>query len=206
MKLQTDDRTRAIFEVILACLPAPMPVYLVGGAVRDMLLGLPVKDLDFVVPSDSLRLARAVRRNLGAAGFTLDDERQTARLILAQGTPSELILDFVSFTGMDLQEDLSNRDFTINTLAVALDQPDLVLDFLGGERDLREKRLRAASARSMELDPLRVLRGARLCLAYQLTPEIATLELMRASVPSLERVSAERVRDEMRPRVSSPCQ
>lgn len=131
MKLQTDDRTRAIFEVILACLPAPMPVYLVGGAVRDMLLGLPVKDLDFVVPSDSLRLARAVRRNLGAAGFTLDDERQTARLILAQGTPSELILDFVSFTGMNLQEDLSNRDFTINTLAVALDQPDLVLDFLG---------------------------------------------------------------------------
>ena len=75
MKLQTDDRTRAIFEVILACLPAPMPVYLVGGAVRDMLLGLPVRDLDFVVPSDSLRLARAVRRNLGAAGFTLDDER-----------------------------------------------------------------------------------------------------------------------------------
>jgi len=197
MKLQTDNRTRAIFEVILACLPAPMPVYLVGGAVRDMLLGLPVKDLDFVVPSDSLRLARAVRRNLGAAGFTMDDERQTARLILAQGTPSELILDFVSFTGTELQEDLSNRDFTINTLAVALDQPDLVMDFLGGERDLREKRLRAASARSMELDPLRVLRGARLCLAYQLTPETATLEQMRASVPSLERVSAERVRDEI---------
>ncbi len=174
MNLLPNERSRRIFEIVLASLPAPMPVYLVGGAVRDRLLDLPVNDLDFVVPSNSLQLARTLRRKLGAAGFTLDDERQTARLILEQGQPSELILDFVSFTASSLFEDLSNRDFTINTLAVALDQPDVLIDLLGGERDLRERRLRAASARSMELDPLRVLRGVRLSLAYHLSiePEI----------------------------------
>ena len=197
MNLFPDERTHRIFDTILGSLAAPMPVYLVGGAVRDRLLDLPVHDLDFVVPSSSLQLAAALRRKLGAVGFTLDDERQTARLILEQGKDSELILDFVSFTGGSLAEDLSNRDFTINTLAVALDQPDLLIDLLGGERDLQEKRLRAASARSMELDPLRVLRGVRLALAYHLTIEPGTLGLMRNSVSSLERVSSERVRDEL---------
>lgn len=197
MNLLPNERSRRIFEIVLASLPAPMPVYLVGGAVRDTLLGLPVNDLDFVVPSNSLQLARTLRRKLGAAGFTLDDERQTARLILEQGQPSELILDFVSFTASSLFEDLSNRDFTINTLAVALDQPDVLIDLLGGERDLRERRLRAASARSMELDPLRVLRGVRLSLAYHLSIEPETLGWMRDSVRSLERVSGERVRDEI---------
>ena len=115
MSLFPDERTRRIFDAVLNSLDAPMPVYLVGGAVRDRLLGLPVNDLDFVVPSHSLQLAGAVRRKLGAAGFTLDDKRQTARLILGQGKTSELILDFVSFTGGSLYEDLSNRDFTINT-------------------------------------------------------------------------------------------
>lgn len=197
MNLLPDERSRRIFEIVLASLPAPMPVYLVGGAVRDTVLGLPVNDLDFVVPSNSLQLARTLRRKLGAVGFTLDDERQTARLILEQGQPSELILDFVSFTGSSLFEDLSNRDFTINTLAAALDQPDVLIDLLGGERDLRERRLRAASARSMELDPLRVLRGIRLSLAYHLSIEPETLGWMRDSVHSLERVSGERVRDEI---------
>jgi len=197
MSLFPDERTRRIFDAVLNSLDAPMPVYLVGGAVRDRLLGLPVNDLDFVVPSHSLQLAGAVRRKLGAAGFTLDDKRQTARLILGQGKTSELILDFVSFTGGSLYEDLSNRDFTINTLSVALDQPDVLIDLLGGERDLSEKCLRAASASSMELDPLRVLRGVRLALAYQLSIEPETLALMQNSVTSLERVSGERVRDEL---------
>jgi len=197
MKLLPDERTHRIFETVLASLPVPMPVYLVGGAVRDSLLGLPVNDLDFVVPSNSLQLARVVGRKLGAVGFTLDDERQTARLILEQGKPSELILDFVSFTGSSLSEDLSNRDFTINTLAVALDQPDKLIDLLGGERDLREGRLRAASVHSMELDPLRLLRGVRLSLAYRLNIEPETFGLMRNSVSSLVNVSGERIRDEI---------
>jgi len=197
MKLLPDERTHRIFETVLASLPVPMPVYLVGGAVRDSLLGLPVNDLDFVVPSNSLQLARVVGRKLGAVGFTLDDERQTARLILEQGKPSELILDFVSFTGSSLSEDLSNRDFTINTLAVALDQPDKLIDLLGGERDLREGRLRAASVHSMDLDPLRLLRGVRLSLAYRLNIEPETFGLMRNSVSSLVNVSGERIRDEI---------
>jgi len=197
MSLLADDRSRAIFEVVASCQPAGVPVYLVGGAVRDALLGLKVNDFDFLVPDNSLLLAKKVRRKLGAVGFTLDDERQTARLILDQGKAEEFILDFVSFTGGSLLEDLRSRDFTINTLAIDLNHPDELIDLLGGERDLRDKRLRAASFRSMELDPLRVLRGVRLSLAYQLTAEPETFALMRNSVPGLERVSGERVRDEL---------
>lgn len=197
MKLLPDDRSQAIFDVIISCLPTAEPVYLVGGAVRDRLLGLQVNDLDFVVANNSLSLAKKVQRRLGAVGYTLDDERQTARLILDQGKPTELILDFVSFTGSNLMEDLLSRDFTINTLAIDLRQPDELVDLLGGERDLREKCLRAASARSMALDPLRVLRGVRLSLAYHLTIDSETTQLMRNSIANLKSISGERLRDEI---------
>ncbi|MFZ3069878.1 MAG: HD domain-containing protein [Anaerolineaceae bacterium] len=197
MNLLFSSEAWRVIEAINVCKPPDLPVYLVGGAVRDLILGKPVKDFDFVCPSQSLQLAQRVKKKLGAVGFTLDDERQTARLILNQGSEDELILDFVSFVGNSLKEDLSNRDFTINTLVIDLDQPDQVIDLLNGQQDLRERRLRAASAASMQLDPLRVLRGARLKLAYDLEIEPETGLLIRQSAPELARVSGERIRDEL---------
>ena len=87
------------------------PVYLVGGAVRDALLGRPSHDLDFAVAHDAVKLARAVANELNGAFYLLDAERGTARVILEQG-----VLDFARFRGENLPADLRGRDFTINAL------------------------------------------------------------------------------------------
>ncbi|HOV30493.1 MAG TPA: HD domain-containing protein [Anaerolineaceae bacterium] len=197
MKIQLDPETRQLLELVHSSAPETLPVHLVGGAVRDLVLGRPVNDFDFVVPTQSLELAKKVRHQLHAVGFTLDDERQTGRVILNQGKPNEIILDFVIYTGGSLFEDAKNRDFTINTLLLDLKQPEEVIDLLGGLADLDAKVLKAASACSMQLDPLRVLRGIRFKRTFNLEIELQTESLMREAAVSLAQVSGERIRDEL---------
>lgn len=197
MKLRFEPETRRILELVQLLKPEGQAVYLVGGAVRDLVLGRPVKDLDFCLGSGSLELANAVRRELHAAGFTLDDERQTARVILHQGKPSETLLDFVSFSGDSLLDDLNHRDFTVNTLSIDLADLETIIDPLSGQQDLQRGILRQASAASLELDPLRALRGVRMRLDYGLQPDAATAAAMRQAGSRLGRVSGERVRDEL---------
>jgi tRNA nucleotidyltransferase/poly(A) polymerase len=156
-----------------------------------------VNDFDFVVPAQSLELAKKVRQQLHAVGFTLDDERQTGRVIVNQGKPDELIIDFVIYTGGSLLEDVKNRDFTINTLLVDLQQPEEVIDLLSGLADLDAKVLKAASPQSMQLDPLRVLRGIRFKRTFNLEIEPQTENLMRAAAEGLAQISGERIRDEL---------
>lgn len=196
MYLQVDERTSRILRTIQRCNPNKSPVYLVGGAVRDLVLGLPTRDLDFVTAKGSMALSAAARKQLGGVGFTLDDERETARVILNQGKVDELSLDFVRFSGEDLQADLRARDFTINAMALALDTPDQVIDPLGGLEDLKARILRVASAESMALDPLRVIRGVRMARGYDLSIDPETERLMRVATKGLGRITGERIRDE----------
>jgi len=197
MKIQLDPETRQLLELVRNSAPKDLPVHLVGGAVRDFVLGRPVNDFDFVVPAQSLELAKKVRQQLHAVGFTLDDERQTGRVILNQSKPNEIILDFVIYTGGSLLEDVKNRDFTINTLLLDLLQPEEVIDLLGGLPDLDAKVLKAASPQSMQLDPLRVLRGIRFKRTFSLEIEPQTESLMRAAAEGLAQISGERIRDEL---------
>ena len=173
------------------------PVYLVGGSVRDTLLGLPTHDLDFALSGDVLALARGVANLLNGAYYPLDEVRQTGRVILSDRSGQRQVLDFAALRGSDLEADLRGRDFTINAMAVALDAPQALLDPTGGAADLSAKRLRACSPTSLEDDPLRILRGVRLAANLQLNIELSTRQWMRQAAPSLERVSPERVRDEL---------
>lgn len=173
------------------------PVYLVGGAVRDALLGLPIHDLDFALSGDVLVLARRVANQLGGDYYPLDEERQTGRVILTDPAGRRQVLDFAALRGPDLESDLLGRDFTMNAMAVTLDAPQVLLDPTGGAADLSGKRLRACSPTSLDDDPLRILRGVRLAAAYQLNIELATRQWMRQAAPRLVDVSPERVRDEL---------
>lgn len=178
-------------------LAAPNKIYLVGGAVRDLLLGKAVKDLDFVMADDSARLAKKVRKRFEGVSYSLDDERQTARVILRMGEPEELIMDFASFIGENLEEDLRQRDFTINSLAIDLDNMSQILDPLDGLTDLEERKLRLSWPNSLSSDPLRVIRLVRMLRTYGLEIDSETQELMRIAIKSLDRVSGERIRDEI---------
>ena len=186
-----------LLERVRAVLPGGLDVYLVGGAVRDALLSRPTHDLDFVFSGDVLGVARRVANALGAAFYPLDEERETARVILFERNGSRQILDFAALRGPDLLSDLRGRDFTINAIAIALEQPRELLDPLGGVADLRAGQLRACSPHSFQDDPLRILRAVRLAgvFGFHILPE--TQAQMKMAVAGLSRVSSERVRDEL---------
>jgi len=172
-------------------------VYLVGGAIRDLLLGRPTKDLDFVQAHGSIPLAKTVSRRLHGGMYTLDDVRHSARVILRQGEQDEQVLDFTSFIGEDLEEDLYQRDFTINAIALDLDAPGQLIDPLDGEKDLEARQLRLCGPDSLTSDPLRVLRGIRLISSYDLSYRFEITAAMRVAIYLLGVVSGERIRDEL---------
>ncbi len=185
-----------LLESVRAALPDDLPLYLVGGAIRDLWLRRPVHDFDFALPQDAIQTARRVADALGAAFYPLDPERDIGRVILTDPQGQRIFLDFAAFRGADLDADLEGRDFTVNALAIDLHSQAL-FDPLGGLADLKEKRLRACSPHACMDDPLRIVRGVRLAaqLGFHILPE--TRAAMKAAVDLLPRLSAERVRDEL---------
>ncbi len=175
----------------------PRPVYLVGGAVRDLLLGRDGHDLDFAVQGPTRALAKSVANHLGGAFYVMDEERDTTRVVLTDTQGQRLLLDFASLRADTLEADLRARDFTLNAMAFDVTQPDHLIDPTGGLADLRAKIVRACSETSLQDDPLRVLRAVRISVKLQYRIDPDTLRQMRAAVPGLARVSAERQRDEL---------
>jgi tRNA nucleotidyltransferase/poly(A) polymerase len=190
-----------IFDSLIAqvaqAAPPGVPLYLVGGAVRDALLGQASYDLDFVIPEGALAYARRLGNALGAAYFPLDEARDTARLVLVQADGRRVKLDIASWRGPDLESDLRGRDFTINALAVEIHAPQTVLDPLHGATDLRQKVLRLCAPTAFSDDPLRTLRAVRQAEAFGLRILPETLDRLRQAAPGLAQVSPERLRDEL---------
>ncbi|NUM49170.1 MAG: HD domain-containing protein [Anaerolineales bacterium] len=192
-----------LLDQIRPALPKNLPIYLVGGAVRDALLNRSTHDLDFVLEGDGNQIARRVANTLQVPFFPLDEERGTGRIVLPHPNADlarageRYFMDFATFRGPDLESDLRARDFTINAMAVDVNTPDQLLDPLGGAADLLAKRLRACSSTALQDDPLRILRAVRLATTYNLQIAPETRHLMRAAVEGLDAVSTERKRDEI---------
>jgi tRNA nucleotidyltransferase/poly(A) polymerase len=185
----------ALVNKVRAVLP-DQEIYLVGGAVRDMLLGRISHDLDFAVPAKAIPLARRVADALDADYVTLDEEHDTGRVIHTAEDGTRTYLDFASFRGRTLEEDLRDRDFTINALAFDL-RAEAVLDPLEGAVDLRARRIRACAPTALSDDPIRILRAVRQAAAFGFQIEKGTRELMRQAVSQLGQISPERQRDEL---------
>lgn len=186
-----------LLERVRSLIPTELQIFLVGGAVRDALLSRPTRDLDFVLSGDVLGFSRRLADQLGAAYYPLDTERGTARLILILPDGSREVLDFAMLRGADLESDLRARDFTINAIAISVHDPQVLLDPLGGAKDLRTGRIRSCSVTAFQDDPVRILRAIRLAAAFgfQILPD--TLRQMRQALEGLPKVSAERLRDEL---------
>jgi hypothetical protein len=183
---------------------AKRPVYLVGGPVRDRLLGREFRDWD-VAGVGARRLASRAARALRGRLITLDAEHEIYRVVL----PAGITLDVAELQGGSIAADLRRRDFAVNAMAADLRYPDRVIDPLGGRRDLLRKRLRAISAANLRDDRLRLLRAFRLEAQLGFSLETRTLGWIKAEVLRLQRpgrgagsaqglgVAAERVREEM---------
>ena len=169
--------------------------WLVGGAVRDRLLGRPTGDLDVVVQGDDPRRpAHALARATGGHAFKLSEAFGVWRVVAPDGSWQ---LDLLPLSGETIESDLAQRDFTINAIAEPLDGGEYV-DPFGGVRDLRARRLRMVSTRAFVQDPLRTLRLARLGaeLGFEVDPETAAVA--SASSRALLGVAAERIFVELR--------
>ncbi len=195
--LHGDGSLEPLLARIRPALPEETPVYLVGGAVRDMLLQRPTRDLDFALPANGIATARKVADHLGTDVYPLDSERDTGRVLVPNPGGKRIILDFATYRGADLEADLKARDFTVNALAFDVRDPSHLLDPLSGLEDLRQRRLRACSSRAFADDPLRTLRAVRMAVSYQLKMDRETRIWLEQAVPLLSRVSPERRRDEI---------
>jgi tRNA nucleotidyltransferase/poly(A) polymerase len=171
-------------------------IYLVGGALRDMLLNRASHDLDFALPSDGISLARRVANALRADFMALDEERDTGRVIVAESDGTRTFLDFATYRGKNLDADLRARDFTINAIALDL-RTQTLLDPLNGASDLRAKLIRACSPTSLSDDPIRILRAVRQAAALQFKIDLETRKAMKRVANLLPNVSPERQRDEL---------
>ena len=185
-----------LIKRIMDVLPADQEIYLIGGAVRDLLLSRPSPDLDFALPAKGISLARTVANALHADFIPLDEERDTGRVIFTDEEGARIFLDFAVYRGADLIEDLRGRDFTINAIAYNL-RDETLIDPTEGGKDLRAKTIRACSPTSLSDDPVRILRAIRQAAAFDLHIEKNTRELMKQSANQLGRISPERLRDEV---------
>ena len=186
-----------LFSRVRAAAPFDTPVYLVGGAIRDALLGRTIHDLDFALERGAISTARRLANSLEGAFFPLDRERDTGRVIIKQENEPRLILDFAAFRGSSLEDDLKDRDLTINAIALNLDAPDLLLDPLHGREDIQEGILRACNSNTFQSDPLRILRTVRMAVdfGFRISPD--TKNAMLSNMTQLSNVSCERTRDEI---------
>ncbi len=191
-----------------------LDAYLVGGAVRDELLGVDSKDADFLVPGvDTDELRRALEphgrvEDLVVAGrlvgVRLHPFDRRIRSLAAAGVefappraerstgPGRHDFEIVADPSLSVEDDMRRRDFTINAMARRLDTGELV-DPLGGRVDLEGRVLRTVSSESFREDPLRLVRALRFVSQLGFEPDGALLEQMEAEAPNVKLVSGERV-------------
>jgi hypothetical protein len=172
-------------------------IYLVGGVIRDALLGKTSHDLDLVCTHSAKQFAKKAANELSGAFFTMDEERDVHRVILHVTDDLRTVIDFTGCRGSSIEQDLQARDFTINAIAVDLQDPYKTFDPTGGVQDLHDGCLRACNPASCKQDPLRVLRGIRFAAGLILHIEQATREQMKQASNLLGQSSPERKRDEL---------
>ncbi|HEY7266576.1 MAG TPA: HD domain-containing protein [Solirubrobacterales bacterium] len=177
------------------------PAWIVGGAIRDALLGEPVSDLDLAIERGREEgAARAIGKVAGGSAFQLSEEHATWRAIAPSGGWH---VDVVALRGQSIEEDLRARDFAINAIGMPLEGGELI-DPTGGLADSDGRLLRAASDRSFRDDPIRLLRAPRLAAAHGLAIEPGTAELARAAAASAADPAGERQFAELRGMLAGP--
>lgn len=206
------DEVRPLADAFAA---ASHRIYLVGGIVRDQLLGRDLgagADLDLTTDATPAQIKAVVGplsdamwtqgERFGTIGAKLGDRTFEITTHRAESYAPDSRKPEVAF-GTDIVDDLARRDFTVNAMALALPTaeqpaPELV-DPFGGVADLAANRLRTPQAPEVSFtdDPLRMLRAARFIAGYGLEPDAELVEAVRTHAHRLEIVSAERIRDEL---------
>jgi poly(A) polymerase len=168
--------------------------WIVGGALRDELLGREVRDVDVAVAGDPEQAARELAAKVRGPAFKLSETFGAWRVIDRGG---DTVWDFSPLQGASIEEDLAQRDFTINALARPLAGGDLI-DPTGGRSDVESRTLRVLGPQAYARDPLRALRLPRFAAELGFAPDAETERLTRAAAPSTASAAGERIFLELR--------
>jgi tRNA nucleotidyltransferase (CCA-adding enzyme) len=186
---------------------AEEPVYLVGGAVRDLLLGRPRTDVDLVVEGDATALAARLggaeteHERFGTVKVEVEGHEIDIASARTETYPEPGALPVVA-PAESIEVDLGRRDFTINAMAIPLEGEPRVIDPYGGKADLERGLLRVLHPKSFEDDPTRAIRAARYAARFGFTLEPETDRLLRRT--DLATVSADRRRAELERLAAEP--
>src|SRR6185503_9971247 len=209
-ELSTLDRLAPVFEAVSALSETYDGVYLVGGTVRDILLGERGFDVDIAVEGDAIALAQALADALGGR-VRAHEKFGTAVVVYGDGERVDVVTARTEFYDApaalpavehaSIREDLFRRDFTINAMAVSLKGDDYgrLVDPFGGRADLDEKRIRVLHNLSFIDDPTRIFRAIRYENRYGFRMDEHTLRLARGTIEMglVGDLSSARLRDEL---------
>ena len=180
------DQNRVVEDVQKAAGQANVNLFLTGGAMRDMLAGYRIRDLDFVVEGNAVKIAKAVADATGARTVSVDDHRKAIELLFPNGVTAQIAIsrqEKYAKTGAKpqispatIQDDLRRRDFTCNAIALSLTRASrgLLLDPMNGLAEIGRRELRAISTYSFYDDPSRLLRLVRFQVRLGFTIEERT--------------------------------
>jgi tRNA nucleotidyltransferase (CCA-adding enzyme) len=209
------DQNRVVEEVQAAAGQANVNLFLTGGAMRDMLAGLRIRDLDFVVEGNGLKVAKSICERTGAQTVFADETRKSAELAFATGVTAQVAMsrqEKLTRTGgkpqitpATIQDDLRGRDFTCNAIALSLNKASrgLLLDPMNGLADIERRELRAISTYGFYDDPSRLLRLIRFSVRLGFTVEERTqLQVANAREAEVEKQIPPRVLAEELKRIS----
>jgi poly(A) polymerase len=171
-------------------------LYLVGGTIRDILLGLQPRDYDFAISGSAMEFARNVARSMRGAYVVLDEHADEARVV-----KDNVVYDFIGLDEQGVVPDLERRDFTINAMAMHIRDLDF-FDPCQGITDLKKKIIRPTAPSALIADPLRILRGFRLAIELNFNLHRDFDKLARNI--TLQDVAAERIGDELMRIMSKP--
>jgi putative nucleotidyltransferase with HDIG domain len=174
--------------------------WIVGGALRDELLGREITDIDIAVEGDPEAAARERAAEVRGPVFRLSEAFGAWRVVDRR---SSRVYDYAPLQGATIEEDLRKRDFTVNAMARPAEGGELV-DPLGGRADIDSRTLRVIGPESYENDPLRPLRLARFAAELGFRPDAETERLTSEAAPRVTEASGERIFAELRRLVLAP--
>lgn len=207
-----------IKEVLLSCSEVAdkneFSIYLIGGVVRDLILGNEIFDIDIIVEGNAIELAHILEKNLNCKIIQIQNDLKTAKILFenkievdfastrCEHYPSAGFLPVVKDVACSLEEDVSRRDFSINAMALSLNKKDrlMLVDYLDGYSDLQKKELRILHSKSFIDDPSRIIRGLKFAVRFNFDLEENTQRLQNEylNLDANINMPLERVKSELR--------
>ncbi|MDO9265033.1 MAG: HD domain-containing protein, partial [Desulfosalsimonadaceae bacterium] len=181
-----------MMQININFIPKAPKTYLVGGTVRDMILGISPKDYDLVTLDDPRQTADRIAESVMGRVVALGKPGKMVFRVITRG----LSLDITPASGASIEEDLKKRDFTVNAFAVSLSSGRFI-DLFNGALDLENKIIRMISADNLRADPIRLLRAYRLAAVLNFSIDPETCRSIHAESSLISTSAGERVRDEL---------